>query len=68
MLIYEPTGFMNPIANIGKMEISQVKTLLNKQLVIAELLDGIIITAINIISLIVTILHSVIYSSRHGTT
>ena len=66
MLIHEPRGFTNPIANIGKMEISWVKTLLNKQLVIAELLNGKIVTATNIISLIMIILYSLIYSSRHG--
>lgn len=66
MLIHEPRGFTNPITNIGKMEISWVKTLLNKQLVIAELLNGKIVTAINIISLIMIILYSLIYSSRHG--
>lgn len=65
MLIYEPRGFINPVANIGKMEISQVKMLLNKQLVIAELLNDKIITAINIVSLMMIILYSLIYSSMH---
>lgn len=30
MLIYVPRGFTNPVANIRKMEISWVKTLLTK--------------------------------------
>lgn len=71
MLIYEPRGLTNAIANIGKMEISRVQRLLNKQLVVAELLTGKIVTAINIICLICLIIiivysHVQAYSSRHG--
>lgn len=65
VLIYEPRGFINPVANIGKMEISRVELLLNKQLVMSELLNDKIVTAINVVSLTMIILYSLIYSSMH---